>query len=385
MLKYHPAWQGRVKLDVHAQRVTVTDPPWHESNRPAVADQIREWTDADSVRLSSWIRREVFALDLTVSDVDRAVGVAAEADTYHPFRDYLDGLVWDQTPRLSSWLTTYLGVEPTDYSALVGRWWMVAAVARTYDPGCKVDNVLILEGAQGIKKSAALRTLASPRWFTDTPIDIGSKDAYLALQGRVIVELAELDSLKRADADRAKTFFSSPVDVYRPPYARRNISVPRGCVFAGTVNHAQYLQDDTGNRRYWPVRCSRVDLEALGLDRSQLWAEAVWLYREGFRWWPDSPAEAMLCEVEQAPRGESDAWEDIVSRWVDGHPDTSTADILGGPLKIETGKWSKADQQRVGRVLVGLGLERYRRRDGESLTWRYRVDKQRKQRNSSQG
>lgn len=374
VLRYHPEWQGRIRLNVHAQRVTVTDPPWHDSDSHGAAAGTNEWTDADSARLSSWLKREVFQLDLGVGDIDRAVAVVAESDTYHPFRDYLRSLQWDSVPRLTRWLTTYLGAESTPYTELVGRWWLTAAVARTFQPGCKVDNVLILEGAQGIKKSSALRTLAGTEYFTDTPIDIGSKDAYLSLQGRIVVELAELDSLKRADADKAKTFFSSPIDVYRPPYARRNVSVPRGCVFAGTVNHASYLQDDTGNRRYWPVRCTSVDLEALAADRDQLWAEAVSMYEDGAKWWPDSAEEAAACHEEQAPRAESDVWEGPIDTFLVGKTDTSIGELLAGPLKMVVTDWTRADQMRVARILAQRGWERYRAPSSHgNRPWRYRL------------
>lgn len=371
VLRYHPAWRGRVSFDEHAQRVIVAAPPWHESDAPGVAPEgPREWTDADSSRLSSWIRREVTGLDLSVADCDRAITIAAESNPCHPFRDYLDSVQWDETRRLDRWLVTYLGVADTEYARLVGRWWLIAAVARTYRPGEKADNVLILEGAQGIRKSTSLRTLAGSRWFTDTPIDIGAKDAFLAVQGRVIVELGELDSLKRSDADRAKVFFSSAVDHYRPPYGRRTIAVPRGCVFAGTVNHATYLTDDTGNRRYWPVRCSTIDLTALAADRDQIWAEAVAAFREGANWWPETDHEKKLCSEEQEPRADVDPWEEPIAKHVAGQDSTSTADVMQYALKLDVRDRDRRAEMRVARILVGLGYER-KRTSGVGRPWAY--------------
>lgn len=361
VLRYHPQWRGRLAFDEHAQRTLVTAPPWHDSDRAGAApDEPVEWTDADTARLSSWIRREVAPLKLSTADCDRAVQIVSESNRVHPFRSWLDGLAWDGIYRLDKWLSIFLGVVASPYSAAVGAWWLVSAVARTYQPGCKADHVLILEGPQGLKKSTALRTLAGDRWFSDTPIDIGSKDAYLALQGRVIVELGELDSLRRADADRAKVFFSSPIDQFRPPYGRRSITAPRGCVFAGTVNHSSYLTDDTGGRRYWPVRCQAIDAVSLLAAREQLWAEAVARYRAGGRWWPEGPAEADMCAGEVAPRSSPDPWEDAVTNYARGQDELAVPDVLRDACKLGVDEFNRAAEMRVARLLAGLGYERKR-------------------------
>lgn len=371
VVRYHPAWQGRIKLDLHSSTITVHEAPWHDSDRPAEEPPARPWTDADSVRLSAWIRREL-GVDLSVEACDRAVGVAAESCTYHPVRDWMSSLTWDGVPRLATAAERLLGAHPApDYHPLV--WWLIAAVARTFEPGCKVDNVLILEGPQGLRKSSALRTLASAAWFSDTPLDLHSKDAIVALQGRLIVELAELDSLRRADASRAKSFFSSCVDDYRPPYGRRSVKAPRQCVFAGTVNHGSYLQDPTGNRRYWPVACTRVDLEAIAAERSMLWAEAVHLYHEGRPWWPSTPAEVAACEAAQEPRAEGDEWEGLLASWLRRHPDArpTVGELLVDVLDIPKDRWTRSDQMRVASSLQRLGFARRQVRDGTDRVWRY--------------
>lgn len=373
-LRYCPEWRERVRLDVHSQTVTVDAPPWHEPDAPADNAGVRPWADADSVRLSAWLQRTL-SVDISVDACDRGVAVAAEASPYHPVRDYLDSLKWDGVARLARAPATYLGAAPSPYTELVFRWWMTAAVARTYSPGCKADNVLILEGPQGLKKSSALRTLAGDAWFSDTPIDLSNKDAFVALHGKLIVELAELESLRRADTARAKSFFTSASDTYRPPYGKRAITVPRGCVFAGTVNHASYLRDETGNRRYWPIACTRIDLEALATDRDQLWAEAVWWFREGARWWPSTPEELRACEAAQEPRGEADEWETVIAAWVAREsvrqPFVRVTDILTTVLDMPRGQWSRAEQMRVAAILQRLGWERRQVREGGLREWRY--------------
>lgn len=371
VLRYHPAWVGRLRYDTHAQAVMVNDPPWHESDSHAGASGERGWTDNDSTRLSAWILREE-TIELSREHCDLAVAIAAEATPYHPVQEYLNGLTWDGVPRLHEAAARYFGAAQTDYSANVFRWWMIAAVARTFVPGCKADNVLILEGPQGLKKSTALRVLASQRWFSDTPIDLQSKDAYLALNGKLIVELAELESLRKADASRAKSFFTSSSDTYRPPYGRRMVTVPRGCVFAGTVNHASYLQDSTGNRRYWPIACTTVDLVALERDRDQLWAEAAHWYHDGRRWWPDGSDELAMCENEQEPRAEGDEWETRIAAYLTGKSDTAVGDILADALDVKPGLWTRADQMRASAILQRLGWSRYKT-STIPRAWRYKV------------
>jgi len=154
-------------------------------------------------------------------------------------------IVWDGTNRLDTWLTTYLGAEDSNYVRAVGARWLISAIARIYRPGAKAYCCLILEGAQGSKKSTALKTLAGP-YFADELADLGTKDSVLQTQGVWIIELSELDSLSRAEVGRIKAFMSRTTDRFRPPYCKRLIESPRQCVFAGSVKHSSYLRDDSG-------------------------------------------------------------------------------------------------------------------------------------------
>lgn len=372
--RYHEDWIGKIRLDTFACAVTVTNPPWCDTHKPAsvARDAPIIWTDADTVRLSAWIRRQV-GVDLSIEMCDRAVMVAAEAIPYHPVRDYLEGLKWDGQLRLANFAQTYLSAEDAPLARFAIRWWMTAAVARVYEPGCKADNVLILEGSQGLRKSSALRALAGKNWFTDTPIDLHNKDAYQAIQGQWVVELAELESMRGAESTRAKAFFSSPADTFRPPYGRRTITVPRGCVFAGTCNDATYLRDTTGNRRYWPILCHRIDVDAIARDRDQLWAEAREIYLGGAKWWPVTDEEIAAAESSQADRSEVDEWETIIASYLDRHPsDPSIGEILGQALGLNPSDFGRPEQMRVSVTLQRLGYKRYQTRQGKTRTWRYR-------------
>jgi predicted P-loop ATPase len=175
-------------------------------------------------------------------------------------RQKLDSLKWDGTSRIGDWLSLYPRVDGNEYTFAVGARWLISAVARIYDPRCKADCALILEGDQGLMKSTALKVLAEP-WFTDEIADLGSKDAAMQTRGVWVIEIAELDSMSRADVSKIKGFISRTTDRFRPSYEKRVIESRRQCVFAGSVNHCAYLRDETGGRRFWPVACTRIFCE----------------------------------------------------------------------------------------------------------------------------
>ena len=297
----------------------------------------------------------------------------ARTNAFHPVRDYLDKLAWDQDPRVSNFGDTYLGTGTSDYLRGLFRWWLVSAIARVYQPGCKADLVLILEGDQGIGKSTALRILGG-QWFSDTPLDLNSKDRFSQVRGKWIIELAELDSLFRTDAARAKTFFSSPKDDYRPAYHRREREQVRQCVFAGSVNLREYLREPTGNRRFGPARCTRIDTDALARDRDQIWAEARWLYQNGAVWHPTGK-EVELAAEEQAVRADDDEWKAPIREYLrkSGSAETTMSDLLGSALGLEKRDWTRAFQIRVGHIMAEFGCERVRRRHSDGTAgWIYR-------------
>ncbi|MCL2450341.1 MAG: virulence-associated E family protein, partial [Polyangiaceae bacterium] len=356
ILQLAPEWKGKIRFDEFRSRIVVTGPPWDNYQKPSTDKSY--WTDEDTSRLCARLRRDFHGDDFapSISDCERAVGVVAHTHAYNPLRDYLRSLAWDGQGRLSSWLTTYLGAERTEYTRLVGSWWLISAVARIMTPGCKVDTVPILEGRQGLKKSSALRVLSGAEYFNDTPLDLNSKDAYTAIQGCWFVELAELDSLMRVEATRAKAFFSSSKDKFRAAYARHETEEPRQCIFVGTTNLDDYLNDPTGARRFWPIHCSRVELEALARDRDQLWSEAVHELDEGRLWFPTSEYEDALLGDQQAVRTQHDAWEEAISTWLNrraSNENTFTMnEVLAGALNLEEKDWSRSVQTRVGTLLT---------------------------------
>ncbi len=305
------AFAGTLVFDEFRQEIMVARKlPWDDQLIPLP----RPWADADDVRCAEWLqRREINVPPVVVS---RSVTAVARDIRIHPVRDYLNGLVWDGVPRLDSWTLTYLGADDTPLNRAFGALWAISAIARIMQPGAKADHMLILEGPQGARKSTALKVLAGADWFTDELAEIGSKDAAQQMRGVWIIEIAELDAIGRAEVSRIKAFLSRTVDRYRPPYGRYVIDVPRQCVFAGSVNPDTYLRDETGNRRFWPVRCGTIDLDALRRDRDQLWAEAVVRYREGAIWWLQDPALIAMAEEAQEMRLQSDAWDGLIEHWL---------------------------------------------------------------------
>jgi hypothetical protein len=202
ILEHDAQWQGVLGYNEFTRKIVKLKPP------PYRLGELGEWQDTDDTDTAIWLE-EYYDLKPSTQKVSEVIKNIARHHKFHPVRDYLIERDWDGKPRVDRWLSVYLGVLDTEYARLVGKTWLISAIARIMMPGCKVDNILILEGEQGIFKSTALRLLCQDdAWFNDTPFDLGSKDAFMALSGKWIIELAELDSFNKADSARAKAFLT---------------------------------------------------------------------------------------------------------------------------------------------------------------------------------
>jgi predicted P-loop ATPase len=299
--------------------------------------------------------------------------MVAEKNSFHPPRDWVMGLpVWDHTDRLEYFIAECVGCENSRYVQLVGKYFMIGIVARIFRPGCPMHYMPVLEGKQGIGKSTFWRTLVGHEWFQETPFRLGGADAYMALDGAILYEIAEMDSFNRAETTAMKAFISQAKDRFREPYQRRHIDRLRQCVFAGTTNHGEYLKDTTGNRRVWPIKAQFVDNSLLESYREQLFAEAWYRFGVGERWHPNAEEEHHYFVPEQDERRIVDPWLYPLQNWLDDigqrcENEFTATDILLGAFKVELQKvdGNRSMATRVGNLMAELdGWQRKRRSTG---------------------
>lgn len=352
-----------VHWDDFRGRILITGAmPWHE------AGPDRTWSEFDDIWFTEYL--QAHGIPITMDIAQRAVVACAMKHRRNCLVEWLQSLQWDGQCRIDNWLTYHLGVEWSPYVSAVGKSWLISAVARAMNPGCKADHVLILEGHQGIGKSTAMRMLAGNEYFTDELGDFGSKDAALQMQGAWIVEIAELDGMSRSAVERTKAFLTRPVDRYRPPYGRHVVDQPRQCVFVGTSNNVE-LRDTTGNRRFWPVIVTHTDIQGIALEREQLWAEAVQCFCNGDPWWLTDDEVKSTALEEQARRVVSDPWDPILSEWLSGKEKTTVQELLSNALRLSTDRWTRADEMRVSGYLKKAGWERKRVTGNGKRDWVY--------------
>jgi predicted P-loop ATPase len=362
-LRLAPAWNSVLGYNEFALRAETRRPsPWNGPVGP--------WGDHEDSLLIEWMEHQ--GIRISDAHATRAAITVAREHPYHPVRDYLDGLKWDGVSRIDDWLILYLNADPSDYVRAIGPRWLISGVARIFEPGAKADCALILEGRQGKGKSTTLEILGG-EFYSDDIAELGSKDASLGAAGVWVVELAELEALGKAEVSKVKGFLSRRVDRFRPPYGRHYIWVPRQCIFAGSVNLNRYLKDETGGRRFWPVKCgNKLNLDELRRDRDQLWAEAVVRYRAVAHWWLEGDQLLAAAAEEQEERYQTDPWEPLVCGWLLNQTEVTTSDVLLNAIQKAAGQWTRADETRVGMILTRLGWESHRPHGGRRV-YRRRV------------
>lgn len=367
LLRGAPELQMMLAYDEFAGRtMLVSVPPWDFDPQ---SFSLRPWCQHDDLLATEYIQRAGITVKPTTTS--QAVELVARERPYHPVKEYLENSEWDGKPRLRTMFAAYFGAVDDSYVANVGSSFMIGAVARVLNPGCKHDHVPIIEGPQGIGKSKALKILFGS-FFCDEIGDLGSKDAAMQLSGVWGFELAELDAYSRADAGRIKAWISRTVDRFRPPYGTRVIELPRSCIFVGSTNGDNYLKDETGNRRFWPVKATRIDTAGLTRDRDQLWAEAYRLYIGGAPWWIIKPEIVEQARLEQRDRLIDDPWWDVISAYIETRTSVSVAEVLTEAICIDRSRQGQVEQNRVARCLKAHGWLRGQVRSAGKQTWRYR-------------
>jgi hypothetical protein len=361
-------WKGRVKLNTFARKVEVG------------GDMI---SDAAVLQASVWMDR-IYGVSVAKQTVQDALTLTANENPYNPIADYLLGLRWDGKPRTPHLFTGYIvGRADTEQARgllhAFGVRWMIGAVARVFEPGCKVDTLPVLYGAKGVKKSSAFSALAGEQsWFADTALDPAKKDAMEQLQGVWLYEWSEFDIwLKRRGENRIRNFLSRQVDHFRWTHAVNVEDRPRQGVFVASTNEPEFMTDP--ERRFWPVHALAVDLDAIRADRDQLWAEAVARYKEGTQWHLTEEEDKLLVTF-GADFEQSDPWEDLIAKTLDEtvqidggtYPKMPTpfsiAQLLGA-MGFTARDMTKDAENRAGQCLRAMGYLKARKRDGSGRSW----------------
>ncbi|MBN8964591.1 MAG: hypothetical protein J0H89_04250 [Rhizobiales bacterium] len=291
------------------------------------------------------------------------VSDSARLNSFNPVIDYLDRVQWDGHPRIGKWLSTYGGAMSSPYVDAVGSLMLIAAVRRIRRPGCKFDEIVVLESPQGTNKSTALKILAvDDTWFSDDlPLNADGKRAIESLRGRWIIEAAELSGMKRADIEPLKAFLSRQVDRARMAYGRLVTEVRRQCIIFGTTNDNSYLRDTTGNRRIWPIRITQFDLEALTRDRDQLWAEASVREAQGESIRLDRQLWAQAA-AEQSARMTEDPFFEALEAELGNVEGKITTEVVWSILGVPSHLRGQEQAHRVTSAMNRLGWERPKNR-----------------------
>jgi predicted P-loop ATPase len=387
-LRHAPEWQRVLAYNQLAYRIDKRKKP------PYLDEDIGAWNDTDDSKTAEWL--QLRGINVKTSIAAEAANVVAHEHSYHPVREYLTGLKWDGKERISRFLIDYFQVEDAPLNRLISRRWLISGAARAMKPGCQVDTCLVLEGGQGKRKSTTLRALAvHDEWFADQIAGMDYKDSSQDLQGKWIIELSEIDKFSsKHEQGTIKSFIPRMVDHFRQSYGHRSQDWPRSCVFAASTNRCTWARDETGGRRWWPVRCGDMaDIEGVRRDRDQIWAEAYHAFLANEKWWfdeTDGPAILADLREEQKARFEPDPWEAKIMPWIHeeekkyyegrrllpqddkrrNEPFWVTSEtILEHCLSKLPQHWTDFDKGRITRILAFNDFERSQRRlyDGDGV------------------
>ena len=364
MLSHSEIFGGCFAFNEFEQQPFIVAPlPWEKQGEGLYEPRIVE--DSDRIRTQAYL--EKYGARNSKQQVADAIKIAAEEQSFHPVRDYFLSIEWDGKPRLDTWLIDYASAteQESDYVKTVGRCWIMGCVKRILKPGSLFQNMLVLEGGQGLGKSTLLKTLATVagrEFFTDQ-LDfstIKSPSGLMMVQGTLIVEMQELEGLDSSGINRVKGFIGLSSDKVQPKFLNDIVTMPRQFVLAGSTNRSQWYDDETGGRRFWPIKvCGMMDIEGLEAIKDQLWAEAVSRVQDGEKYWvkPDDDIYNLF-QSEQSERQLSDPWDNIVYKFLQGKDIVDEEEILVHVLDIPRERWSRAIINRVKSILTRSGYEK---------------------------
>jgi predicted P-loop ATPase len=358
-------WSGVLALNERAQKIVLTRTP-PLPDHLAGAPGPRDFENTDGTRIAAWLAQE-YRARINTKDATQAAEAVAEENRFDPVREWLEDLEWDGTPRLDTAAVTLLGAVEV-YEAEIFAKFCIGAVARAYEPGCKVDATMVLEGLEGVGKSTFLETLAGRQYYASVQVDLSSKDAIQYIHGPWLCDFSEIAAFKRTSNQEAlKDFLSRGSDHVRLPYKAIVVDLPRRCVFVATTNEALYLASRTGNRRIRPIRCHKVQPLTEGL-RNQLWAEARHRYLLGEDVYTITDQASLTLALKERELDRHDAWQEEVEKYLRKFDKTTVADVLSLAVVLPLSQQDNRAQQRATRILLDLGWLRTRTGDGRS--WR---------------
>ena len=372
-----PKNQHNIDVAMSKLRVTVRYNLFTEKMVISYRDKqgkVSECTYEDPQRQELWydIDKE-FNLQVPAEYFDGYIERLSRNKSFHPVREWQDSLIWDKEERITKWLISYAGVEDSEYARAISAIFLVAAVKRIFEPGVKYDEMLVLEGDQGVGKSSLIAALChSEEWFSDDlPLNVDAKQIIERTVGKWLIEASELSGMHESKVEHLKSFLSRRVDgPTRMAYAHLPVEKPRQFVLIGTTNSEAYLDDSTGNRRFWPVKTGEtgeIKLPELARDKDQLWAEAVAWYKGGasIRLEPNLYDDATK---QQEARRALDPWEEILS-------EEYTDDYLRIPpsdpwkhLHVLPERQDRKAQKRVVAIMQRLKFQKMSvRHDGKAV------------------
>tara|TARA_B000000565_G_C23781677_1_gene376204 strand:- start:234 stop:1733 length:1500 start_codon:yes stop_codon:yes gene_type:complete len=347
------------------QQMIISKPPYQTGN--PLHFKPKQITDDDYVRVQIWLQ-SYWSNPKKASVID-AVNVACQEQIISPVKHYLEGLP-PSTIDISEIFENYFGVIPDndehrDFIRAASTLFFKQAVARAVDAGCKADTVVVFEGKQGIGKSSGLRALFGADWFKDSMPPMGSKDASDYIVGAWCIELAEMAFQRKAEIEQQKAFISRQEEKYRPAYKKKEIVYKRRCVFAATTNRDDWAVDDTGNRRFLPVKTTEIDVAGIKRDRDAIWGSAYAAYLREPKWWLDDE-HAIYSDKQTELRQESDIWVEIINKAMANIHETTVTEAFSKCFSeqsiddrpFDPQAITRQDQRRMSNCLQAAGWER---------------------------
>ncbi len=319
--------------------------------------KVLDWGDADSLRVRQYVDRK-YGTDFPAQKMADAINTVGYKNTYHPVRDYLNGLTWDGLERVETMFIDYLGADDNIYTREVAMCVCTAAVSRIFEPGFKFDFAVTLVGGQGIGKTTFIRELGLRKWYGEL-LSFENQKAMEQIAGKWIVEITELSATNKNELEQQKSFLSAQNTRVRMSYGRYPINFLRQQVFFGSTNREEFLKDSTGNRRWLPIKCEvkLLDYEKLKNEVDQIWAEAYEVFYAQGRTVYLSEVAQVIAFGEQEDRRESDPWEGVISTWLDTDAYIDRYDTMMGSMEGQTSPRDRVCIAEVWEDCLGMNRQ----------------------------